>query len=444
MIQNTPKEIMERIFSYNAFIQRWMDIEAALARAEASLDMIPKEAAEEISRKAKVEFLDMKKLEETVQEIWLPTIAFVRVFKTICAGDTGQYIHWGYSSPDLVNTSRMLQLRDAHGVIYESLRSIEADLLDMAERHADTIMAGRSHNIQALPTTFGYKVTSWAREIRRQIQRLKECRERLFVVECAGAIGTMASFGAKGPQVQCLMAKELGLQVPDMSWRGARDRVAEFVNLLSIIAGTLARIANEVYLLMHTEIGEVAEPWRHGYVGSSTLPHKRNPFISESMISLAKKIRYNAALVTEFMVVGHEQNIYFLLGEMEGSRDACLSMGELLTHGENMARNMTVYPERMKANLGILKGLILSEAVMLELGRKIGRQTAHEVVYEDAQNAIKENKDFKEMLMKDTKVTQYLTETDIDRLLDPRSYVGLAPQLTRDIVALSRKEREED
>jgi len=384
MIRSTPKEAMKQIFSHNVSIQRWLDVEAALARAEASLGIIPTEVAEEISRKAKVEFLDMEKMEETRQKTWLPTIAFIRIFAAICQGDAGQYVHWGFSSPDLINTSRMLQIRDAHGVIYESLRRIEADLLDMAERHADTIMVGRSHNIQALPITFGYKVISWAREIRRQIQRLKECRERLFVVECAGAVGTMASFGTKGPQVQSLMAKELGLQVPDMSWRGARDRVAEFVNLLSIIAGTLARIANEVYLLMHTEIGEVAEPWQHGYVGSSTMPHKRNPFICETMISLAKKIRYNAALVTEFMVVEHEHNIHFLIGEMEGSRDACLSMGELLTHGENVAKNMIIYPERMKTNLGILKGLTQAEVVML------------------------------------------------------------APRLTRDIVALSRKEREED
>jgi len=444
MMDNTPKEAMKQIFSYEASIQRWMDVEAALARAEAAVDMIPKYAAEEISRKTKVELLDLKKFEETRQKTLLPTIAFVRTFATICEGDAGQYIHWAFCSPDLVDTAQMLRLRDAHKVIYQSLRRIEADLLNMTEEHADTIMAGRSHNIQASPITFGYKVATWAREIRRHIHRLKECRERLFMVQVGGAMGTMTSFGSKGPEVQSLMAKDLGLGVPDICWHQSRDRVAEFVNLLSIIAGTLGRIANQVFILMHTEIGEVAEPWQKGYVGSSTLPHKINPFISEFMISLAKKIRYNAALVNEFMVVEHEHDLWFLTGEMESSMDACLSMGELLTHGENMAKNMTVNPKRMRANLGILKGLMQSEAVMLELGHKIGRQSAHELINEHALKAVQEDIDFKGLLMKDARVTQHLTEAEIDYLLKPEHYVGLAPQITRDMVALSRKEREED
>jgi len=435
---------MKQIFIDKARIQRWLDFEATLARAEATLGMIPKEAAEEISRKAKVELLDIKKMEETRQQVLLPTVAFIRTFQSICEGDAGQYIHWGATSQDLVDTTQMLKLKEAHKVIYQSLRRIEADLLNTAEQHADTIMAGRTHCIHALPITFGYKVTIWARDIRRHIQRLKECRERLFVIQLSGAVGTMAAFGRKGPELQSLVAKDLGLGVPDISWHASRDRLAEFANLMSMIAGTLARIANEVYLLMSTEVGEVSEPWQVGVVGSSTMPHKVNPFISESMMSLAREVRHNASLVTEFMVVDHERDLNFLLGEMEALEDSCLTISELLAYGESMARNMTVNPKRMKTNLDLLKGLMLSEVVMLELGHKIGKQFAHEIVYDDAMKAIQEGINFKQVLMEDPRVNQHLTEADLDRILNPAGYLGLAPQIARDMIALSRKEREED
>lgn len=444
MTQDTPQEVMMRIFTDKCRIQRWLDVEASLARAQATLGVVSKEVSKEISCKARVELLDIEKIAESRPQYRLPTVTFIRAFQSVCEGDAGQYIHWGATSQDLVDTAQMLELKEAYKVIYQSLRRIEADLLNIVEQHADTIMAGRTHNVQALPITFGYKVAVWAREIRRHIERLKECRERIFVVQLSGAVGTMAGFGSKGPEIQSLVAKDLDLGVPDISWHASRDRLAEFANLLSIIASSLGRIANEVYLLMTTEVGEASEPWQMGVVGSSTMPHKINPFISESMVSLAQKIKYNAALVTEMMVVDHERDLNFLLSEMEALEDSCLSMGKLLMYGENMAKNLTVNPGRMKANLGLLKGLMLAEVVMLGLGRKIGRQSAHEVVYEDAMKAIREGVNFKQVLMEDARVNQHLTEADIDRMLDPKGYVGLAPQMARDMVVLSRKERQED
>jgi len=445
MIQLTPKEAMEQIFSHEALMQCWLDVEAALARAEASLGMIPKEAAEEISRKAKVELLDMKKLEEIRQQVWLPTVAFIRTFQSICEGNAGQYIHWGATSQDLVDTAQILRLKEAYKVIYQSLRQIEADLLDMAEQHAGIIMAGRTHAVHALPITFGYKVAIWAREIRRHIERLKECRKRLFVGQLSGAVGTLASFDERGAEVQALMfEKELDLEVPDIAWHASRDRLAEFANLLAIIAATLARIANEVHLLMSTEVGELSEPWRKGLVGSSTMPHKRNPFVTETMVSLAKKVRYNAALITEVMVVEHERDLNFLSEETDALVESCVIMGELLTYAESLAKGLVIYPERMKKNLGILRGLMMSEKVMLELGHKVGKQTAHSIIREDSMKAIEEDVDFKQVLLEDPRVNQYLSESDIDRMLDPVRYVGLAPQITKDAVALSRRERERD
>jgi adenylosuccinate lyase len=444
MIQFTPAEAMNQIFSEKARFQRWLDVEASLARIQASLSIIPQEAAEAISHKANAELLDLRKYKEMYQQTGHPMVAMLRLFQPIVEGGFGQYIHLGATTQDIMDTAMMLALKKAHEIIYESLRRIESDLLNMAEQHADTLMVGRTHAVQALPVTFGYKVAIWAREIRRDIQRLKECRDRIFVVQLCGAVGTMAAFGPKGPEIQSLVAKNLGLGDSDISWHASRDRLAEFANLLALIGAALGRIGQEVYLLMATEVGEVCEPWQKGVVGSSTMPHKVNPQIAQSMRDLARKLRHNASFVTEVMMVDHERNLDHFLGEREKMEESCLIMGELLTLGEDMAKNMTVNPGKMQANLDLLKGLLLSESVMIELGKKIGKQSAHEVIYEDAMKSMKEEVDFKRVLLEDARVSQHLTKGDIDHLLNPAEYIGLAPRMARDMVSLSRKEREGD
>jgi adenylosuccinate lyase len=440
----TPTEAMNRIFSEKGRFQRWLDVEASLARIQASLSIIPKEAADAISRKANAELLDLKRYKEMYQQTGHPMVAMLRLFQPIVESGFGQYLHLGATTQDIMDTAMMLALKEAHKIIYESLRRIEFDLLNMAEQHADTLMVGRTHAVQALPITFGYKVAVWAREIRRNIQRLKECRDRIFVIQLCGAVGTMAAFGPKGPEIQSLVAKDLGLGDSDISWHASRDRLAEFANLMSLIGAALGRIGQEVYLLMATEVGEVCEPWQKGVVGSSTMPHKVNPQIAQNMRDLARKLRYNASFVTEVMMVDHERNLDHFLGEREKMEESCLIMGELLTHGEDMAKNMTVNPERMKSNLSLLKGLLLSESVMIELGKKMGKQSAHEVIYEDAMKSMKEEVDFKQVLIEDARVSQHLTKSEINRLLNSEEYIGLAPRMARDMVSLSRKEREGD
>ena len=441
-MQCTPAEAMKQIFCEKARFQRWLDVEASLARAQASLGIIPAEAAEAISRRANVELLDLKKYKEMYQQTAHPMVAMLRLFTPIVEGDFGQYIHLGATTQDIMDTSTMIALKKAHKIIYGSLEEIEHHLLNLAEAHADTLMAGRTHSVQALPISFGYKVAIWAREIRRSIERLRESGERLFVAQLSGAVGTMAAFGPKGPEILSLMSKDLGLGVPDICWHASRDRLAEFGNLLALIGAALGRIGQEVYLLMATEVAEVCEPWQKGLVGSSTMPHKINPQISQQMISLSRRLRYNASFLMEVMVVDHERNLEHFIGEMDKLDESCSLMGELLTYGEEMAKHMTVYPRRMQLNLNLLKGIMLSESVMLELGKKIGKQAAHEVIYENATKALREELDFKQVLLADFRVSQHLTATELDRLLDPREYIGLAPQIARDAVSLSRRERE--
>ena len=445
MVRGTnPQEEMKVILSYETEMQLMLDFEAALARAQAALGIIPQEAADEIRRMAKVEYIDQRKWEEKTKEIGHPFAAFVRVFKPLCKNDVGEYFHLGVTSQDLQDTVHVLRLKRAHRVIYNSLRRIELDALNLAEQHAGTIMAGRTHAVHAGPITFGYKMAVWAREIRRHIQRMQECYDRVMVGHVSDAVGTMASMGEQGPEIERRVLAELGLGVPDICWQAARDRQAEFANLLAIIAGSIGRLAREVNLLSHTEISEVSEPWEKGKVGSSAMPHKRNPDLSEFMLALTRRIINNAQPVIEVMMVEHERELNFWLVEQACMIESLLLMGELLTYAETMIRGLLVFPERMRKNLDVLKGLIVSERVMLELGWKIGKQTAYEIIYDHAQGAISEEKNFREMLCRDPRIRKHFTEADIDRMLDPASYIGLAKVMALDAVRLSRSERELD
>jgi adenylosuccinate lyase len=439
--QDSPESLTKAMFSDRARFQRWLDVEASLARAQASLGVIPEQAAESISSKARVDLLDLTRYEELYRKSGHPMVAFLRLFQPIVDGDAGQFVHLGATTQDVMDTATMMALRDAHGIFYQSLFRIEGSLLDLAEKHADTIMVGRTHGVQALPITFGYKVAIWAREIRRNIERLEQCGSRMFVLQLSGAVGTMAAFGPKGPEIQALVAQDLGLGIPDICWHASRDRFAEFANLLALMGGALGRIAQEVYLLMATEVDEVREPWESGVVGSSTMPHKVNPQICQTMMSLGRKLRYDAAFVTEVMLVDHERNLEHFLGEMETLERACTEMGELLTLGEHVARGLTVNATAMRRNLDLLKGLLLSESVMIELGSHVGKQTAHEIVYEDAMEALHGDASFLDVLLADLRVNEHLGRNEIEMLLDPERYTGLAAQMARDVVSRSRLER---
>lgn len=439
-----PQEEMKTIFSYESEMQSMLDFEVALANAQAALGIIPQEAADEIRRVAKVENIEQRKWEEKTKEIGHPFAAFVRVFKPLCKNNAGEYFHLGVTSQDLQDTVHVLRLKKAHRVIYNSLRRIEQDTLNLAEQHAGTVMAGRTHAVHAGPITFGYKMAIWAREIRRHIQRMQECYDRIMVGHVSDAVGTMASMGEQGPEIEKKVLADLGLCVPDICWQAARDRPAEFANLLAIMAGSIGRLARQVNLLSHTEISEVSEPWEKGKIGSSAMPHKRNPDLSEFMLSLTRRIINNAEPVTEVMVVDHERDLNYWLVEQACMIESLLMMGELLTYAETMIKGLLVFPERMRKNLDILKGLIVSEKVMLELGWKIGKQTAYEIVYDNAQRAISEEKNFRDMLLRDPRIREHFTEADIDKILDPEGYIGLAKKMTLDAVNLSRSERKLD
>lgn len=419
---------MRQVFSDENLVQKWLDVEAALARSEARLGIIPPAAADEICRKALFLNMNTESIKFGIDQTGHPLVPVIRELEKVCDGNAGEYIHWGATTQDIMDTGVVLQLLDAYHLIYNGLEEIIEILIHLAQKYKRTPMAGRTHGQHALPITFGYKVAVWIAELRRSIQRLEECQKRVFVGNFAGAVGTLASLGSQGLQVQRELMKELGLAVPEIAWHTSRDRFAEFISILSILSASLAKIANEIIILQRTEISELEAPFAPGNVGSSTMPHKRNPMVCEGIVSLSKLIRSNVLLAHEGMIMKHERDMRPWIAEWAYIPETCILVGGVIHLSKVVLTDLTVKPENMMKNLFLTDGLILSEAVMLSLAKKIGRQTAHQVVYELTMKSFEENIPFEDILLENEMVRSSLSVDEIKLLLEPTSYIGLAEE----------------
>lgn len=420
---STPE--MRAVFDEEAMLQRWLDVEAALAAAQAELGLIPQEAAAAIARGARVEHLDLEAIRRDLRVTAHPIVPVVRALERVC-GEAGRWVHWGATTQDIMDTGLVLQVKAAHDLVRRDLCALVRVLADLAGRHRDTVMAGRTHAQQALPITFGFKVAVWVAECLRQVERLDQAAPRLLVGELAGAVGTLAGFGERALEVQARALGRLGLGVPLIAWHSARDTVTEFVTLLAMVGGTLARIANEVVQLQRSEIAEVEEPFAHGKVGSSTMPHKRNPSHAERVVAIGRLLRGLAAAALETMVAAHERDMSVGRAEWVLVPEAACLAGAAVAWSLTIARGLRVDVRRMTENLDRLGGLLLSEPVMLRLGESLGRGAAHDVVYEAAMAAFEGRGTFRERLLEDSRVTPTLPASELDALLDPARYTGHA------------------
>jgi len=331
-----------------------------------------------------------------------------------------------------MQTGDTLIVRQTHRIHLDLIRRILLAMADLAERSADMVMPGRTHGQHAVPATFGYKVAVWIDELLRHLERLRQIEPRIFVAMLGGGAGTFASLGAQGPAVQAGMGRYLDLAPMTVPSRTIGDHLAEHVCLLGLIGATGGKIGREIYTLMKTEFGEVEEPVPEGAVGSSTMPQKRNPHICQEIISLSAELRTAVPLALEAMQTEHEADRTTSLMMREAGTRSRIAMADMLARLEHVVRGLRLDPARMRANLDLGGGLIMAEAVMMQLGGAIGRQHAHDVVYEAAQAAFTERKSFAELLSADRRVTSHLAPAEIGELLDPERYTGLCAEMAHE------------
>jgi len=417
---------MRAVFDDRNLLQKWLDYEAALARAEAAAGLIPPEAAAEITRQARAEAMDVEAIKAGVDKTVHPLVPVIWQLAERCTGEAGRYVHWGATTQDVMDTAIILQIKEALPLFEQTLDNIIEAATQLATTYRDTPMAGRTHGQQALPITFGFKVAVWLAELKRHRQRLRTCQPRVLVGEFGGAVGTLAGVAEQGMAINARLCAELGLHVPDIAWHTARDHLAEFAGIVAMLCATMGKIAHEIIDLQKTEFAEVEEPFETGKVGSSTMPHKRNPMLCEAVLTLARLTRRHAATAVDAMLHEHERDWSSFQMEWAYLPELCV-----MTHGamELMARvlsGLIVYPENMLRNLHKTGGLLLAERVMLALGLHIGRQRAHDVVYAAAMRSFERGQPFADVLKQDSSISAYLQPETIDALLDPTQYTGLA------------------
>ena len=350
-------------------------------------------------------------------------------------GDAGRYVHWGATTQDIVDTGVVLQLRDAFDIIERDIAAVTAALEKLARLHRDTPMAGRTHLQQALPITFGYKAAVWLSMMQRHAGRLAQLKTRVLVAQLGGAAGTLASLGAKGLDVRREYARELGLAEPAITWHVARDGIAEAVQFLGLVAGTLGKIGFDVMLLMATEIGEAFEPFESHRGASSTMPQKRNPISSEILVANAKAVRANCGLMLDAMVQDFERATGPWHVEWIAVPEAFILTAGSLRQAAFMLGGLTVDAARMRQNLDMTGGLIVAEAVMMGLAPHLGRQAAHDLVYDACRAAISGKRTLLDVLRADAKVTAALDDARLSALCDPANYLGTAREMVDRVLA---------
>jgi len=429
---------MREVFSDHALICRYVEVEIALAKAEARCGVIPQAAADKIAARTDVTALDFDALRRETDIVGYPILPLVHQMVQQC-GEAGRYVHWGATTQDIMDSALVLQLRAGLAIIEQDVAALRRILADLSQRHRDTPMAGRTHLQQALPVTFGYKTAIWLSMFDRHAERLAQLKPRVLVGQFAGAAGTLASLGDKGFAVQQALCEELGLGVPAATWHVARDGLAESVNYLALVTGSLGKIALDIMIMASTEFAELYEPFVKGRGASSTMPQKRNPISSELMLAASKAVRQHAGLMLDAMVQDFERATGPWHAEWMAIPESFVLTAGALHQAKFALSGLIVDDERMADNLGISRGLIVAEAVMMGLAPMIGRQEAHDVVYDACRSANADGLSLADALSADHRVSTRIDRATIDRLTSPGNYLGLAPEMVDRVLAGSRR-----
>jgi len=420
---------MRHVWSDENRTSKYLEIEAALARVQGRLGIIPAEAAEEIIANCVLGKIDMDLLAQQTRRIGYPILGVVSQINALCRDKLGEYCHWGATTQDITDTATVLQIREALDLVGSELDAIATLMADLAARHRDTPMIGRSNLQQAVPITFGYKIAGLLSAVERHRVRLAQLRERVLVGEFAGASGTLASLATGGLETQAGLMRELGLGQPVIAWHTIRDNIAETGCFLGLVTGTLGKFSTDVKLMMQTEVGEVYEPFAHGRGSSSTMPQKRNPISSCYIHACVSMVRQHVAALLDASVADHERSTgpweieWISLPEI-----FCLTAGAL-AQTRFVLEGLEVDEARMRANLDLTNGLVVSEAVMMGLGPYLGREYAHDLVYDICRAAIQQNRPLLDLLAENAEITRHLDRAALARLCDPANYLGLSGEM---------------
>jgi adenylosuccinate lyase len=418
MIERYSRPEMKKVWSDENKYTKWLDVEVAVCDAWAEIGIIPRNAIPKI----KLAKCNLKRMDEILKETRHDMTAFLgSVAESL--GEESRYIHLGLTSSDVMDTATSLQLVEASDVLIQDVKDLTAILAQRAIEHKYTLMIGRTHGVHAEPISFGLKLALWVEEMRRNLQRLSEAKKAISAGKISGAVGTYATVT---PEVEQRACRKLGLVAAPISNQVLqRDRHAQFVTTLAIMAGSLEKFATEIRALQKTEVHEVEEPFGSGQTGSSAMPHKRNPELTERVCGLARLIRGYAMTSLENIALWHERDISHSSNERITLPDSCITMDYILALFASVMKRLQVFPHRMKKNLEITKGLVFSQRILLALIEKgLKRQEAYEIVQKNAMKAWKGNKSFMTLLKADTAVTKVISTKELEELFDYQYYLG--------------------
>lgn len=423
---------MRAIFNEDKMLQRWLDTEVALAKAQSAMGLIPADAADIIAAKADISLLDLEAIKAHGKISGHSLLGLLTEFRKVINHDHSRYVHFGATTQDIIDTGMMLMIKDGYDLILKRLSRCMNVLSNIVGEHAETVMVGRTHAGHGLPITFGLKAASWLSELDRQLDRFVGAQQRILVGNISGAVGTFAAWGKQGFEVQSRTLEILGLHVPATWWHSSRDRIAEVMTLCSLLAATTSRIARNVYNMSRTEFQEVGEP-SDGKIGSSTMPHKKNPIHSEWIMVLERVVRSNAAIALEVMGQEDERDASRWKNEWIAVPESFVTLSGALNHLETILSGLTVNKEKMMENTSILKGMLLSEQVMFLLEKKFPLPGAHEKVYNASVRASKNGSALIDELMNDSEIADAFSCEEIESVLDPASYLGLSVDVARNV-----------
>jgi adenylosuccinate lyase len=442
----TPE--LKALFDERARIERWLNFEAALARAQAELEIIPQDAAEAISAKSSLDALDLEAIRTEYTTSRNSVMPVLKALRQACGKVHGEFVHYGATTQDVIDTGEVLEIKATLDIVKRDLGAIEEHLICLARTHRDTPMIGRTHSQQALPITLGAKFAVWLAEIDRHSARITSLTDRVLVGQLGGAVGTMAALGEQAEAVKRRTMEQLDLLVSPESWHTARDNVAETCTGLAMIATTLAKIANEIILLGRTEIAELREPPAgRKTASSSTMPHKRNPVMCERILVLATHARALSGVVMESMLHENERDPRALWAEWLAVPQIAIYTGTALDSMKAILADLEVFPQRMLANLHLHKEMVASEWLLFRLAPKVGKMHAQELLHRAIQQAEETGDALTDVLCADAELGPLLEEQDLAVATAPEGYLGQASQIVDKVIAaveLGREGRDAD